>query len=74
MACISAACQVTVDLLHESPYWDKNIKPEKCLFRGTRWITTWMKFLTVGDLKIQPQSIVALILNHSVLKKSNYKF
>lgn len=29
MAYISAACQVIVDLLHESPYWDKNIKPDK---------------------------------------------
>lgn len=31
MACISAACQVTVDLLHGSPYWDKNIEPERNL-------------------------------------------
>lgn len=30
MACISAASQVTVDLLHESPYWDK--KGKKSMF------------------------------------------
>lgn len=37
MVCISAAFQVTVDLLHESPYWDVNKKTAKyhhCLFQG----------------------------------------
>lgn len=32
MVCISAACQVTVDLLHESPYWDKTYNQKMIIY------------------------------------------